>query len=163
LKIEARLIEYGKSLLFPRAESFMPAQNPLKRVQDYWDGAGASGDEFHYDMVTTTERDGEAPGCATTTPCRPDGGLADMVERMAGAISEGRRCDEMREALREMPRPYFQIIQSTYMGTNWRDIPRRQTDAAAMLKIPLTTYRYRRERTFAWLESRLCIFPRRAA
>lgn len=154
MSIERRLIEYGKSLLEPGQVSYFPRSTPMHRIKEDKENAGAGGSEFHYDMV---EVEGE------TTPCMPDGGVGDMVGRMAGAIAHDRRCVEIRFALERMPADLWVIVKETYIGYNARDIPRRATEAAALLHMTIEAYRHRKRKMLAWLERDLCIVRDEAA
>ena len=151
MRIEARLIEYGRSLLEP-GHDFYPATTVMHKIK-MQENAGARAEGFTYDMV---EVDGD------TTPCMPDGGLADMVERMAGAIDRSRRCAEMREAVNTLPADYKAIVEATYCNYSWRDIPRRPSAAAKILGWPEEVFIERRRLMFAWLEDRL-VLVRKAA
>ena len=154
MSIESRLIEYGKSLLEPGQESYMPAATVLHRVKVMQENSGARPCGFAYDMI---EVEGE------NVACMPDGGLGAMVERMAASIEHGRRCAEMAEAVLSLPPDYMTFVQTVYCGPSMRDIPRKPKATMDMLKITPRAYYWRRDKLFAWLEDRLCLAVRKVA
>lgn len=155
MRIEARLIEYGRSLLEPGYE-FYPPTTVMHKIKEMQENAGAHPEGFTYDMVGPTEDDPH------TLACMPDGGLGDMVDRMAGAIDRSRRCAEMREAVNSLPADYKAIVEATYCNYSWRDIPRRPSSAAKMLGWSEEVFIERRRAMFLWLEDRL-VLVRKAA
>lgn len=156
MKIEARLIEYGRSLLEPGYE-FYPRSGVMQRVKEMQENAGVHPEGFTYDMVGPTDDDPH------TLACMPDGGLGDMVDRMAGAIDRSRRCCEMREAVNTLPAEYKALVEATYCNYSWRDIPRKPSAAAKILGWTEEQFFERRRLMFAWLEGRLVMVVKRAA
>lgn len=140
--IHGRLIEFGRWLIEPRL-SIAPSTTPLHRVKEDRENAGAGGSEFHYDMLDDV-------------PCMPDGGVSEAVRRMGPELTRDRKCREIRELVWGMPVEYAQVLLVTYASPSWRDIPRREVEAAKMLRISVKMYRGRRERLFKWLDARLC-------
>lgn len=155
MRIEARLIEYGRSLLEPGCD-FYPATTVMHKIREMQENAGARPEGFTYDMVGPTDDD------PCTVACMPDGGLADMVDRMSGAIDRSRRCAEMREAINTLPADYKALVQATYCNYSWRDIPRRPAAAAKILGWTEEEFAERRRLMWTWLEDRL-VLVRKAA
>jgi hypothetical protein len=126
--------------------------NPLERIKEDRENAGAGANEFRYDMVGPTEDDPE------TVACAPDGGMADMVDRMAGAIEHDRRCREIDALVTEMRyrfRDYWNLVDVTFSGTHPRDVMKGPAVAARILGIELWNYRDRMRLVYGWIESRL--------
>jgi hypothetical protein len=109
------------------------------------ENAGASGSGMVYDM-------------ADDVPCTPDGGLGDMIDRMAGAIEHDRRCREVDALVTEMRyryRDYWNMVDVTFSGTHPRDVMKAPLVSARILGIEPWNYRDRMRLVYGWVESRL--------
>ncbi len=99
-----------------------------------------------------------------TVMCRPDGGMSEMVVRMAGAIERSRECREIGEVLVQLQdynQKLWHVVRETYRDAmNPSEIPRRGAGAAQLLKIAESTYWARRKKAQAWIGRR--VFPDRA-
>lgn len=86
----------------------------------------------------------------------PDGGLGDMIDRMAGSIERSRRCRELGEVVDLMPEDLRAVVYATY-GTcaTPNDVPREDHEAAAVMRMALRTYERRKAEALAWLSERL--------
>ena len=131
--VEKRLIEWAKSL-HCEPWNYWPSVSVLGRIRD--EGAGAS------------------QGTAQMS----DGGLGDMVDRMACGIEKDRRCAEMREAYNSMPPQLSLIVDSTdRLCASARDVPRSWQAAVEMSGLSPATYFRRKKKLLAWLASFLCM------
>lgn len=153
MNVKARFLEWALWRLEP-GFSVPTRSTPLQRIQDDERNAGAGSDGFHYDMIGATEDDPE------TVAGMPDGGMADMVERMAGAIDHDNRCreiDKLVSEMRQRARDYWNVIDVTFSGTHPRDIVRGADVAAQTLGIDERSYRTRMRAVYEWVEARLGI------
>jgi len=153
MNAKARFLEWALWRLEP-SFSIPTRSTPLQRIRDDQENAGASTGGFHYDMLGPTEDDPE------TVAGMPDGGMADIVERMAGAIDHDNRCREIDRLVCEMrarARDYWNLVDVTFSGTHPRDIMRGSHTAAAALGIGEGEYRTRMRAIYEWAESRLGI------
>lgn len=119
--------------------------HPLARIMEDKENAGAGGGGMVYDM-------------ADDVPCAPDGGLGDMIDRMAGAIDHDRRCREVDALVTEMRhrfRDYWNLVDVTFSGAHPRDVMKGPEVSARMLGIGLAEYRLRIRAVYGWLETRL--------
>lgn len=140
---KARLIEWACWRLEPMFH--FPIQNPLERIKEDRENAGAGNERFHYDM-----QDG--------VPCMPDGGLGDMIDRMSGAIDRDRRCREVNELvneLRDRSRDFWNLVDVTFSGTHPRDVMKGPVVSAKIMGIGLDDYRTRIRAVYQWVEGRL--------
>ena len=138
-----RLIEWACWRLEPRFS--VPMSTPLERIKEDRENAGAGANEFRYDMVDDV-------------PCAPDGGMADMIDRMAGAIQHDARCREVDALVTEMRhrfRDYWNLVDVTFSGTHPRDVYKGPQVAARMLGIETWCYRDRMRLVYGWIETRL--------
>lgn len=128
------------------------ASHPLARIMEDRENAGAGGGAV-YDMVDDV-------------PCVPDGGLADMVDRMAGAIEHDRRCRDVDALVTEMRysyRDYWNLVDVTFSGTHPRDVMKGPLVSARILGIEVWNYRDRMRLVYGWIEARLGDRKREAA
>lgn len=151
VRAKARLREWALWRLEPR---FSPPteSHPLERIHDERENAGAGADGFHYDMVGPTDGDPH------TVACMPDGGLADLVDRMYGAIHHDQRCREIDALVTEMRwrfRDYWNVVDVTYSGTHPRDVLKSPMVAARILGITRYEYGARMRAIYGWFEARL--------
>lgn len=126
--------------------------HPLERIKEDQENAGASADGFHYDMVGPTDGDPH------TVACMPDGGLADLVDRMYGALQHDQRCREVDALVNEMRwryRDYWNIVDVTFSGTHPRDVLKSPITAARILGIGQSEYSRRMREVYQWFEARL--------
>jgi len=86
----------------------------------------------------------------------PDGGLGEMIDRMAGSIERSRRCREVGELVDLMPEDLRMVAQAAY-GTCATpvDVPREDEEAAEKLRMALRTYERRKAEMLNWLAERL--------
>jgi hypothetical protein len=147
---KSRLHEWALWRLEPAFH--FPVQNPLERIKEDRENAGAGADGFHYDVVGPTDDDPE------TVACMPDGGLGDMIDRMAGSIDHDKRCREINALVTEMRhrfRDYWNLVDVTFSGTHPRDIMKGAEVSARILGIEAGTYRDRMRLVYEWVEARL--------
>lgn len=142
-----RLREYARDRHYVHVNTFGPS--PFARIVEMKENAGIRGDGFAYDMIAT-EDDPEV------TACRPDGGMADICDRMGYAISRETRCREMAEAIRTMPAVYREAIEAMYHVT-MRERVRTFSVAAEKVGKPKSTYQLILNSAYGWLEGRLCL------
>lgn len=144
MNIESRLLEYAEWLHEPGMQFSQPSV--MGRIQDEQENAGARGSGMKYEMVDDV-------------PCRPDGGIAALVERMDRALSRDKRCRELREALdalKQISADGYAVIDALY-GGHWRDMPRSLEGASLMLGVKIGAFRERKTRAIAWLAGRLML------
>lgn len=86
----------------------------------------------------------------------PDGGLGEMVDRMAGSIERSRRCREVGELVDVMPDDLRLVVNAAY-GTcaTPMDVPRADAEAAEKLRMALRTYERRKADMLDWVAERL--------
>lgn len=144
MRAKARLTAWAMWRLEPR---FSPPTNshPLARIMEDRENAGAGGGGMVYDM-------------ADDVPCAPDGGLGDIIDRMAGAIEHDARCREVDGLVTEMRyrfRDYWNLVDVTFSGTHPRDVMKGPAISAQILGIDQSDYRSRMRSVYEWLEGRL--------
>lgn len=89
-------------------------------------------------------------------PSVPDGGLGEMVDRMAGSIERSRRCRDVGELVDMMPEDMRAIVRAAYGAcATPNDVPREDDEAARQLGMALRTYERRKAEMLAWLSERL--------
>lgn len=138
-----KLLMWAMWRLEPRFS--VPMSCPLERIKEDKQNAGAGAGEFCYDMVDDV-------------PCAPDGGLGDMIDRMAGAIEHDKQCREVDALVTEMRyrfRDYWNLVDVTFSGTHPKDVMKGATVSAGILGIGLIHYRQRMRLVYAWIEDRL--------
>lgn len=113
------------------------------------ENAGIRGDGVAYDMIST-EEDPEV------TACRPDGGMADMCDRLGYAVAREARCREIAQALHDMPAVYREAIKAMY-HVEQRERARTFSVAAYKLGKPKSTYQLILTSAYGWLEGRLSL------
>lgn len=144
-EVERRLVEWATWRLEPAIDC-TKGQTIMQRIKVDQHNAGASAQGgFHYEVI-----DG--------VPCKPDGGVAQLVERMGRELVRDRRAREVEEVVHRMPRDLLLIVQATYVCVHYRDIPRSERDAAEVLKLKKGKYRELKSRMVGWVEARIC-FP----
>lgn len=157
MRAKERLIAWAMWRLEP-GFSIPSASTPLQRIRDDQENAGASADGFHYDMIGPTDDDPE------TVAAMPDGGLGDMIDRMAGAIEHDNRCREVNALVDEMryrARDHWNVVDVTFGGLHPRDVMKGPSVSARILGLSNEDYRTRMRQVYEWMEIRLGL--RRAA
>lgn len=129
--------------LAPRSQSVM------QRMVEERENAGARGSGFAYTMIDDT-------------PCRPDGGVGAMIDRMYGSLKWDERCREVQDAYDAMPIAMRAIVQARYVG-HWRDTPRSHRDAADIIGLDHVTFFDQHKAMLKWLGERLREIVQKAA
>eukprot|EP00456_Euglypha_rotunda_P026519 TRINITY_DN21361_c0_g1_i1.p1 TRINITY_DN21361_c0_g1~~TRINITY_DN21361_c0_g1_i1.p1 ORF type:complete len:182 (-),score=35.40 TRINITY_DN21361_c0_g1_i1:346-891(-) len=101
------------------------------RIREMHENAGISGDGIRYDLV---EVDGEA------VMCKPDGGMADMVDRIGEAMAHDLRCRLFADAVANLPGQQRSAISIMYV-VPLREDPRSIREVARQLERDESTVR----------------------
>jgi|SRR5581483_4362334 len=136
-RIEQRLIEYGEWLNQPRFDAPM-GQSVFGRIRDEQENAGAHGEGLKPDII-----DG--------VPCRPDGGLGNLADRLGREIARDNRCRDIADLLAYLPAHHRTVFDATYLAPP-RDIPRSERSAARLLGITRDLYGERHAALIGWFE-----------
>lgn len=145
--IIGRLREYSRVRHDPEVNSFGPS--PFARIQEMQGNAGIRGKGIRYDMITT-EDDPEV------TPCPPDGGLGDLIDRKGRYLAHQMRAQEMATAIHQMPWQYREAIHAMYHVAA-REKCRTFDEAARKFGKPRSTYQLILTSAYGWLEAKLCL------
>jgi hypothetical protein len=86
----------------------------------------------------------------------PDGGLGQMVDRMAKSIERSARCRQVGECLDMMPEDMRTVVRVTYGEcATPMEVPREAGEAANMMGVSERTYFRRKSEMLDWLAERL--------
>lgn len=133
--IESRLREYATWRAQPTPD-YATGSSIFNRIKEDQENAGAHGIGFKPDII-----DG--------VPCRPDGGMSRMADRLGRIIAIDNRCREIQDLLVFLPAELRSVFDATYIGLP-REVPRRQRDAAVRMKLSLSSYQKQHYGLICW-------------
>lgn len=158
-----RLIEWAKDLHFPDV-NVMPATTSLGRLvsEVAFDEKFRRGQRKpKRDLARRKSRARTVVGKETLSvrmeiidgvPCKPDGGLWQLLVRKMVAIEKMQRCSAVAHAFEQMPAAMQQLVRiSYYECAHYMDIPRQEEPAALMLGMSLRTYQRRHAEMLQWV------------
>ncbi len=134
LSMDQRLREYVDWLR--HGSAYVPVSGSIfGRIQEMQANAGSKSEGFKPDII-----DG--------VPCRPDGGIGALAQRMGRQIAIDTRCREIHDLMPYLPEPYQHTFMAAYTG------PERRTtrQAATILKISTGAFQKRKAALLGWFE-----------
>lgn len=135
----------GKRLLTAWAEwrlsprFSVPTNNPLERIKEDRENAGAGGGEFHYDMIEGV-------------PCIPDGGAGNAYSRFGKMVGHDQKCRDVAALVAVADYPTLELIEVTFSGGHPRDVRKPARICAAALRVEVGEYRRRMGEVYGWVE-----------
>lgn len=137
MTIEARLIEYAEWLNDP-ALNCAVGWSVFGRIQEDQENAGLHGDGFKPEII-----DG--------VPCRPDGGVGALAERLGRDIARDNRCRDIHDLIQYLPAHHREVMAAAFVGER-REVPRSVRSAADRLGIKRSEFCERKAALLAWFE-----------
>ena len=134
LSMEQRLREYADWLAGGTLQVSL-GPSVFGRIREERGNAGMRSEGLQHDIV-----DG--------VPCRPDGGMSRMVERLGAEVARDNRCREIADLIPYLPQHHRQVLSVVYLGPE----PRTAKEAAQLLQMSVGKFCERKAALLAWFE-----------
>lgn len=140
---DALLSEWASNLHYP-GFNVWPSDNVLQKLRRDRRNTASGAQPSKFEVI-----DG--------IPCRPDGGYADMVDRMAAALERANRVRQVSAVVAVMTQDQLVLVKVTYFRYSLREDVLTAEQAAEKIGISRATFFRRREEVLSKVAHELCI------
>lgn len=146
---KGRLYEWSRERHWASPNSF--PSSPFAKIAEMKENAGARSLGIKYDMV-------QEPHDTEATPCKPDGGMSDLVDRYRSSLPHHIRTRLTGESIANLPES-LRVVVLTMYAVAMRERPRSDRAVSEILKITRLEVIRRLERAYGWIGRDLGLPP----